>query len=161
MPRYELMYLLAGTVTDDEQSGKSAEIREIAEKSGATQIEEDFLGKKKLAYPIGKTKNGFYGVLTFDMNPVKLAGFDAKLRTMKNIIIRYLIVNIDEHLKRSAKDKAVRASMPARTRTDDDTEITPEKNVVEEAAPEVEAKPKKAKKNLEEQIEDALTEQIN
>lgn len=117
MPQYELMYLLGSHVTDDEVPKISANILKFAEDFGATQIKESQLGKKKLAYPIGKTRNGHYVVVNFVIDAAKVNELDAKIRTQDQAIIRYLLVNLEEHLKRQAKDLAAQAKLNRRIPT--------------------------------------------
>jgi small subunit ribosomal protein S6 len=111
MPQYELMYLLGSQTADDEVPKISQAILKFAEDFGATEIKEAQLGKKKLAYPIGKTRNGHYVVVNFTMDGKNINTFDAKIRTQDQSIIRYLIVNLDEHLARMAKDKIVQSKI--------------------------------------------------
>ncbi len=111
MPRYELMYILASSVSDDQLPEVSGQITQLVTDFGGTDIQETQLGKKKLAYPIKKTRNGFYGVVDFDMETIKINTLDAKIRTQGNTIIRYILVNIDEHLERLARDREVQAKM--------------------------------------------------
>jgi small subunit ribosomal protein S6 len=120
MPQYELMYLLGAAVADDEVPKISANILKFADDFGATEVKETQLGKKKLAYPIGKTRNGHYVVVNFAMDTKNINGFDAKIRTQDAQIVRYLIVNLEEHLERMEKDriaqsKIVRKGPPAET----------------------------------------------
>lgn len=110
MPRYELMYILASSVSDDQVPGVASQIVKFVSDFGGTDVVETQLGKKKLAYPIKKTRNGFYGLIEFSMETAKVADFDAKIRT-QNTIIRYIMVNLDEHIKRTAKDADVQAKM--------------------------------------------------
>ncbi|MCL5666607.1 MAG: 30S ribosomal protein S6 [Patescibacteria group bacterium] len=111
MPQYELMYLLGSHVADTEVPKISGQILKFVEDFGGTDIRESQLGKKKLAYPIKKTRNGFYVVVNFSMDSGKINQLDAKIRTQDSTIIRYLIVNLEEHLKRAEKDKAVQAKI--------------------------------------------------
>jgi small subunit ribosomal protein S6 len=111
MPQYELMYILASSVSDDQVPSVTEQVKTYVSDFGGQNLEELQLGKKKLAYPIKKTRNGFYGVVTFDLEGKSLAALDAKIRTQKNTIIRYLIVNLDEHVKRSEKDKVAQSSL--------------------------------------------------
>ena len=111
MPQYELMYLLGSHVADDEVPKISQSILKFAEDFGATEIKESQLGKKKLAYPIGKTRNGHYVVVNFAMDAKNINTFDAKIRTQDQKLIRYLIVNLDEHLARMAKDKITQSKI--------------------------------------------------
>ncbi len=105
------MYCLGSHVADDEVPKISQAILKFAEDFGASDIRETQLGKKKLAYPIGKTRNGHYVVVNFAMDGKNLNAFDAKIRTQDNNIIRYIIINLDEHLERLAKDKIAQAKI--------------------------------------------------
>jgi small subunit ribosomal protein S6 len=105
------MYILASSVSDDQLPEVTGQILGFVTDFGGTDVQETQLGKKKLAYPIKKTRNGFYGVVDFTMDAKKVNDLDAKIRTQDNTIIRYLLVNMDEHLERSAKDADVQAKM--------------------------------------------------
>lgn len=111
MPQYELMYLLGSHVPDSEVANLTSQILKFVEDFGASEVKETQLGKKKLAYPIKKTRNGHYVVVNFIMDSQKINGFDAKIRTQDDKIIRYLIVNLDEHLKRAKKDKVAQSKI--------------------------------------------------
>src|SRR5271156_6528303 len=111
MPQYELMYLLGAHIADDEVPKISAQVLKFAEDFGGTEVKETQLGKKKLAYPIGKTRNGHYVVVNFAMDTKNINAFDAKIRTQDQNIIRYIIVNLDEHLARMEKDKIAQAKI--------------------------------------------------
>jgi small subunit ribosomal protein S6 len=152
MPRYELTYLLGNSVSDDQLETVIAEILSIVESFGAKNIETENLGKKKLAYAIKQTKNGTYVTMTFDLPQEQVQKLDAKIRTMKNTVIRYLMINITDHLKRLAKDKIIQANLPKRENQEEEKAVAPE-SVVEEKA-EV-AEPAK-EISLDEQIDEAL-----
>lgn len=111
MPRYELMYILASSVSDDMIPETTQAIEQFVTDNGGSEITHENLGKKKLAYPIKKTRNGHYGVITFTAEGKGVNALDAKLRTQKNTVIRHIIVNIDEHLERLAKDAEAQAKM--------------------------------------------------
>jgi small subunit ribosomal protein S6 len=145
MPKYELMYILASTVSDDQVPGVTAGVLKFIEDFGGTNVEETQLGKKKLAYPIKKTRNGFYVVVQFDMEATKINAFEAKIRTQTGTIIRHIIIKLDEHLARMAKDAAVLASMPARKIPVEETATTAPKTEVPDIV-------------LDEQIEAALND---
>lgn len=153
MPRYELMYILASSVSDDQVPETSKQIEQTVSDFGGSNLNHELLGKKKLAYQIGKTRNGHYGVINFDMEGKDLAALEAKIRTQKNTIIRHLVINIDEHLERLEKDRVVQSKIKRRP--------------PEETATESESKPKPTKKTapvsnemLDEEIEKALTEEV-
>jgi len=162
MPQYELMYILSANVSDDQLPEVTGQIQQFVADFGGTDIRENQLGKKKLAYPIKKTRNGFYGVLNFAMDGKKINDLDAKIRTQDNTIIRYIIVNLDEHLERLARDREVQAKMNRNRPPEmvaagnqDETDATP-------ARPVHKAEPLKEinEADLDKEIEKALTEDI-
>jgi small subunit ribosomal protein S6 len=112
MPKYELMYILSSAVSDNDVPTVVSEVDKYLQQQGATLLNQEMLGKKKLAYPIKKTRNGFYVVQTFNMEPRKLQELDDKLRSIE-AIIRYLVINVDEQERRAAKDRTIRERMQA------------------------------------------------
>lgn len=114
MPQYELMYLLGSNVADDQVPAISEQVKKIVADFGGSDVVETQLGKKKLAYPIKKTRNGHYVAVNFSMDSKKVNDLDAKIRTQDNNIIRYLLINLDEHLERIEKDKKAQAVLSRR-----------------------------------------------
>lgn len=114
MPQYELMYLLGSHVGDDQVPGITEQVKKFVEEAGGSDIRETHLGKKKLAYPIKKTRNGYYVVVDFLMQPQGVAQLDARVRSQDTNIIRYIIVNLDEHFARLEKDKVAQAKLTRR-----------------------------------------------
>lgn len=154
MPRYELMYILASSVSDDQVPATSSQIEQMVADFGGQNLAHEQLGKKKLAYQIGKTRNGHYGVINFDMEGKGLAALDAKIRTQKANIIRHIIVNIDEHLERLEKDRIVQSKIKRRIPVEETAEApTKTTKPAKKAAPVTNEK-------LEEEIEKALNEEV-
>jgi small subunit ribosomal protein S6 len=110
MPRYELMYIVASSVSDDQIPTIIDGVLNLVKGDGGTVISEEGLGKKKLAYPIEKTRNGFYDLVTFEIDGEKLNALSTKVQNAEGVI-RHLIVNIDEQNARAAKDAAVQETM--------------------------------------------------
>ena len=175
MPRYELMYILASSVSDDQVPTTAQTIEQFVTDNGGTEISHEQLGKKKLAYPIKKTRNGHYGVITFTAEGKGVNTLDAKLRTQKATIIRHIIVNIDEHLERLEKDKVAQAKMnrnrpPEAIAADNSEPVVPEVKATKPArATGTTATPTPAPEKqktvvteavLDEEIEKALSEDI-
>jgi small subunit ribosomal protein S6 len=140
MPKYELMYILSSAVSDNDVPPISDEVNKFISDNGGTLLTQEMLGKKKLAYPIKKTRNGFYVLQTFNLEGPKLQPRDDKLRAIEHII-RYLYVNVEEQERRASKDKSVQEKMRASR-----------KPKVEAAIPEV----KLSETELEQKIERAL-----
>lgn len=185
MPRYELMYILASSVSDDQVPAITEQIKTFITDFGGTELEESQLGKKKLAYPIKKTRNGFYVVDAFSMDGKQINEFEAKIRA-QNSIIRHILVNMDEHMARLEKDKVEQSKLtrkPEMMEGEEAAEVVepittpeaPEKVTppapapvaVPDETPEVKAEEKKSEsvadmttEELDKKIEAALTEDL-
>ena len=142
MPKYELMYILSSAVSDNDVTPIADEVNKFIQDQGGSLLASEMLGKKKLAYPIKKTRNGFYVVQTFNLDGSKLQGLDNKLRSIESVI-RYLAINVEEQERRMVKDKAIQETMRASRK--------PQK--VEAAVPE---EVKMSETELEQKIEEAL-----
>ena len=112
MPKYELMYILSSAVSDNEVPQISSEVDKFITEQSGTLLSQEMLGKKKLAYPIKKTRNGFYVLQTFNLDGSKLTPLDNKLRSMEPII-RYLVVNVEDQERRAIKDLGIQDKMKA------------------------------------------------
>lgn len=110
MPKYELMYILSSAVSDADVPPVASEVDKFITDQGGKIISQEMLGKKKLAYPIKKTRNGFYVLETFELEGRKLQGLDNKLRSMEPII-RNLVVNLEDQERRAMKDREVQDKM--------------------------------------------------
>jgi small subunit ribosomal protein S6 len=114
MPQYELMYLLGAQVADTDIPQVTEQIKKFVADLGGSDVVETQLGKKKLAYPIKKTRNGYYVTVNFAMESKNVNALDAKIHAQEQTIIRYLIINLEEHLARMAKDKVVQEKIGSR-----------------------------------------------
>ena len=156
MPRYELMYLLGSHVAETEVPNISALVLKSISDNGGTETQETQLGKKKLAYPIKKTRNGFYVTVDFNMETNKINLLDAKVRSMNSNIIRYILINLEEHIERQAKDKLEQAKIVRRVPAEKPLER------VKTESPKPSAVKLEAidEKTLDEKIEKALSEDL-
>ncbi len=162
MPQYELCYILSALVGDDQVQNVADEVKGYIEKFGGTEVIENHLGKKKLAYPIKKTKNGHYVVVRFAMPSLNVPALETKIRTNTSVI-RHLVVKLDEHLKRLEKDQAEQAKL-SQNRNEEASEEKPQipTPVASVVTPELklDMEPEKDKASLDEQIEAALNDDI-
>lgn len=139
MPKYELMYILSSAVSDNDVPTVSTEVDKFLTDNGASILSLEMLGKKKLAYPIKKTRNGFYVLESFNMEGPKLQGLDNKLRSMEPII-RYLVVNVDDQERRAIKDRGIQDKMKAARKPQKIENATPQEPEVKLSETELESK---------------------
>jgi small subunit ribosomal protein S6 len=91
---YELTLVFKPNFEEEELKTEFEKVLASAEKSGATIDKVDNVGKKRLAYEIAKTHEGFYYFVTFNApseTPVALE----KILRINESLLRYLIVRKD------------------------------------------------------------------
>ena len=118
MPKYELMYIIGASVSDDEIPKVTDEVKKFIEASGGLIEKHEDLGKKKLVYPIKKTRNGNYILDNFSAPSDKINDIEHLIRTNQSII-RHLIVNMDQALLQMEKDRVLQAKLKIRKPVED------------------------------------------
>jgi len=68
----------------------SKKISEIIESMGAKEIQNTFWGRRKFAYEINKSPEGFYDIFTFEFESSEIKKLKEKLNQI-NGLVRYLI----------------------------------------------------------------------
>ena len=83
--------VLDADLKSEDQKKLIAKIKKtIEENKGKIEKEEEW-GKKELAYPINKKKNGFYLLLNLESSKEDLPKIDKKLKIEEGVL-RYLIL---------------------------------------------------------------------
>lgn len=125
-PQYEVAILYHPDLEIDMDKATSR-VEKIFTDNGATVVNADNWGKRKLAYPIKKLEHGIYIFYTLEMPTEGVRKVEALLN-ITDEVIRFLIVRPD--LKKIAKAEALKAEKAARaeqrkaagdTRSDDDS----------------------------------------
>jgi small subunit ribosomal protein S6 len=105
MRRYESVFVLAPTLTDDEVDQVVDLFKRTAEDKGADIVNIDRWGRRRLAFPVDKHTEGIYVIFTLD-EPAAVAVNELERRfKVTDSVIRFLTVRIDEDLKRAEKFK--------------------------------------------------------
>ena len=90
-PYYETMYILRPDIPEDEVDSHLKKYTEILEKSGTEVLDSQMRGKRRLAYPIAKHKEGIYVQLSHKGNGQQVASLERAMRLSEDVI-RYLTV---------------------------------------------------------------------
>ena len=98
------MYILSSAVVDTDEPALTDDILSQITSLGGQILNVEKLGRKKLAFPIKKTRNGFYVLVNFMLDGEKIHEVDHKIRVTSGII-RHLTLNKEESLIRQAKDR--------------------------------------------------------
>ncbi len=105
-PYYETMYILRPDIPEEEVDSHLKKYSEILEKSGTKVLDSQMRGKRRLAYPIAKHKEGIYVQLSHIGNGQQVAILEKAMRLSEDVI-RYLTVKQDGPLptpKSSSKE---------------------------------------------------------
>ena len=93
MTKYEMLYILDASLTDEVRDGIIQKIEDLVSKNGGVVEKTDRWGLKKLQYPINYKSEGFYVLMTFEAEKA----FVEELKRVIGItdgIIRRLITKI-------------------------------------------------------------------
>ena len=90
-PYYETMYILRPDIPEDEVDSHLKKYNEILEKSGTEVLDSQMRGKRRLAYPIAKHKEGIYVQLSHKGNGQQVAILERAMRLSEDVI-RYMTV---------------------------------------------------------------------
>lgn len=93
--RYELLYIVSTSFTDEEVGAVETKIGALITKLGAKIESTKRLGKYKLAYAIKDQRHGHYVMSIFSADGSALAKMEENLR-INNDILRHLILRADE-----------------------------------------------------------------
>ena len=105
-PYYETMYILRPDIPEEEVDNHLKKYSEILEKSKTEVLDSQMRGKRRLAYPIAKHKEGIYVQLSHTGDGQQIAILEKAMRLSEDVI-RYLTVKQDGPLptpKSTSKD---------------------------------------------------------
>jgi small subunit ribosomal protein S6 len=91
---YECLFLLDPTKVASDADGVRASLHATLEKHGAEILASRKWDDRKLAYPIGGHKKGYYHLTFFKAESRKMSEIDADLR-LNEAILRHLVSHID------------------------------------------------------------------
>ncbi len=69
MTKYEMLYILDATLTDEAKEAIITKFEDLVTKNGGTIEKTDRWGVKKLQYPINYKSEGYYVLMTFEAAP--------------------------------------------------------------------------------------------
>lgn len=93
--RYELLYIIPTTFTDEEAGTVEQKVAALITKAGGTTESTRRLGKFRLAYPVKKQRHGYYVLVMLTCEHGSVAKLDELLRITPEVL-RHLIVRGEE-----------------------------------------------------------------
>ena len=124
-PYYETMYILRPDIPEEEVDSHLKKYSEILEKSGTEVLDNQMRGKRRLAYPIAKHKEGIYVQLSHKGDGQQIAILEKAMRLSEDVI-RYLTVKQYGPLPTPKPTSKDGDGEPKKTETDNESIKTPE-----------------------------------
>jgi small subunit ribosomal protein S6 len=115
MRRYEVVFVLAPTLTEEQVKEQIETYSTVAKELGANVLDVDDWGKRRLAYPVKKFTDGIYTVLTLEEEAAKSVKELERRFRVTDSVIRFLTVRVDEDLKRAEKMRTRREMKRSRS----------------------------------------------
>jgi small subunit ribosomal protein S6 len=113
---YEELFIAKPDVPDEEVDQFVEQLRTHLISAGATVDKVDKWGKRRLAYKVGKYREGAYVLLQFSAGPDTVKELERRLR-VADLVIKFLTVRVDQTLKRLEKRKKDRDKRAAKRAT--------------------------------------------
>ena len=94
--KYELVYVVSPDASDEQVSGLHTQVEETVTRMGGQLEKTENWGRRKLAYEIGRHKEGTYVLEVIDGSGDLMKELDRRLKVL-DYVIRHLVVRVDEH----------------------------------------------------------------
>lgn len=105
---YELLFIADSNLGEPEVDALAAQVQGYLEKEGGKIQKLEKWGKKRLAYPIGRHREGSYVLLVVEGGSALVKEVERRLRVTDGVI-RFLTVRVDDDLRKAEAAKALRA----------------------------------------------------
>ena len=113
--QYELVYIVSPDTSEQGIAELHTQIEQIVQRFNGTLDKTENWGRRKLAYEIGKAREGTYVVETITGSGELMKEIDRRLRVTDSII-RHLVVRIDEAIRVADRLRDERKATQARRR---------------------------------------------
>src|ERR671916_636294 len=102
------MFIVDADATEDDITRLNETLQQIITDQGGTITKVEVMGRRHLAYPIGRKSEGHYVLFEVDGSGSEIAELERRMR-VNDQVIRYITVRVDEDRRRAEKFKAKRA----------------------------------------------------
>lgn len=85
MQKYELLFILPGTLDDKEADARSQEILQLVQ-NNSQETELVTMGKNRLAYPIKHIRYGYFYTVLFSAEPEQVKTIEGKMGLLRDVL---------------------------------------------------------------------------
>jgi small subunit ribosomal protein S6 len=128
MRRYEVVFVLAPTLADEEVEEQVETYVNVATEMGAEIVEVDKWGKRRLAFPVQRHNEGYYTVVTLNETAGEAVAELERRFKVTDSVIRFLSVRVDLEIQRAEKFEQRRERRKKRPRRREKSEAEPVAN---------------------------------
>jgi small subunit ribosomal protein S6 len=113
---YEILFIVDPNLGEPEVDALTAQVQGFAEKEGGRIQKVEKWGKKRLAYAVGKHREGSYVLIVAEGGSALVKEVERRIRVTDGII-RFITVRVDEELRRAEGRRARRAADEAKRKS--------------------------------------------
>ena len=113
--QYELVYIVTPDATEQEVADLHTQVEQIVQRFGGTLDKTENWGRKRMAYEIGRHREGTYVIETITGSGELMKELDRRLRVIDQVI-RHLTVRVDEEIRVADRTRDARQKNAARRR---------------------------------------------
>ena len=95
MNHYETVFILTPVLSDAQMKEAVEKFTKVLTDNGATIVNEELWGLRKLAYPIQKKSTGFYTLVEFDADSTIVKKLETAFRRDERVL-RFLTFRLDK-----------------------------------------------------------------
>ena len=106
---YEVLFIADPNLGEPEVDALTATVQGFLEKEGAKIQKVEKWGKKRLAYLIGKHREGSYVLLVVEAQASVVKEVERRIRVTDGVV-KFMTVRVDEELKKADRRRARRAA---------------------------------------------------
>ncbi len=111
--KYETVFILTPVLSDAQMKEAVEKFGKVLTDNGATIVNQEIWGLRKLAYPIQKKSTGFYSLIEFDGDPKIIKSLETAFHRDERVI-RFLTFRLDKYAAQYAeKRRNIRAGKAA------------------------------------------------
>jgi len=104
MNKYETVFILTPVLSDQQMKEAVEKFEKVLTDNGATIVNEELWGLRKLAYPIQKKSTGFYSLVEFDGDATLVKKLETAFRRDERVL-RFLVFRLDKYAAEYAEKR--------------------------------------------------------